>query len=1616
MVIAKLVERAPGATTVRLFGLHSGLQVVSYAITNGLGATVTKTPSSSTANVLVETVDGLSGITQSDGALQSGVTISLTFRTADGTAIRDTTISGPLTAVPGTFASYAVLSGSSDAGCLPPSLATLLWTAASTEPLAASAQATLTVSNASVVASSVLGYNMSKGASGAATRVFSRTVVSPASFFDSTRFYLKAVSGSFVRPDATDFPTTAPPAPTCASQPASVSVVLPLSLAECQDPATRAALVAAAASTAGVDTSAVTVECATVRRTLQASSTKVTYVFAASSTVPAGAVAQSFLQQISCDACITVFSNNLATSLVAEGSSLTVNINSDTLKLVTPSGAIVDPVPTDSDEPSVVSVAPSIYTVAYHPPDNFTVTPPILTVTVANLALDATANLRCAFRDLGNADAATVETAATVVSVSQLQCSAPAHPRFLPQLWNVTYRADVVSATLALPALTAPNAKTFTWAVVAPGRVVSTFAPASSTARYGQTSIRVLLAAQRANVDVTASGLASAILRLSLSPVVASNPSLTPTLLASMISVSSSATGSTPGETLLTINFQHALVPQASIIPARAVAWAVAAELARPWARFGGAEVLAVGLASPVSYPISIKLVSFIATEDLEGETPEARLTRSLVNAREEVLFPGGALPEPTYPSVSVVGSAMADDVRVEVYDTLQTTAHAFAQALRDYALCDGNIVDMAFVMINSSTVDTPAKAPALKECATAGTNPLLRLKGMPYGRTFVHVALSTDFRKSFGSKSAEERQSMRTQALSEAVERVATARSGVSKHIAEESIRDSEFALGTTGTVLMFTLGPIVTRPSRIPASYVASQLLQTRASVPKILGFTISTITISDTVPLDVVLTFGGAPPAASAIETALRAALCAQFAEFAVSRNTVFLRHLSTAAIAVTLRLLDYDALTATAMAQHILDLYVCRGSPLEGAAVTALAVAPTVPATPELNKCVQAFAALPPSSAVVYTREPGFSVAPPTISIIGEGFPEPVAGFEQEWAGVACRFEPLGATAAASAAAVMQTPATIVNSTRALCAVPPAPAFVASLWPVSYRVGLKVPSRPLDAYARSLATFTWELSVPPLPVTSVPATGLAYGQSTVSVKLAGAALSAADVVSTELASEIRAIMSTTASAFSSLSYSGLVAMVSGAVSNGSLAVTFAHEASTSAAVVPSHTFARAFAAALAAPWSALYGRPVVALAISQPVPYPAAVYSVGFAGASSAALRAALDAARAALHPADAAIPGSPLSAVTGTTLDGRVALYDGVAVTGMAFAASVQQHAVCDGNALGGGGVIVLGVAGTPAFPRCPAAPAAAAVAGIADGSALALVTMDADFAAFVGGLAASELAALRDRAADDGIAAVAVAQNFDAAAVRASLKDVAFAPGSVVAAFAFGPVDGAPAPAASLARTLAVAVGSPPSGGSSFLGQAVTLTSYVAADSSTVTHVNAKATLGSSSQAAAPASPALTPAPATGQPVSAPAIAAVAACAAVGLLAIGAALYVVRRHRSAREHAMQATASRGRSASLALNIHLEADAVTHVEVLASDGERASENVDLPPQARVAWTPPPPPHRSHRSKSVELPTNAHAHAQAHGSGSDDDAPFGDAGGARKARRPSSLVLA
>eukprot|EP00741_Cyanophora_paradoxa_P012191 tig00020603_g11779.t1 len=355
LVLAKFVNSTSNSTTLQLYGLHSGINVVSYSIagTTAANGTVTKTPSSKTPNVLIETVGNLTGVV-SNGTVRSGVTISLTFRTANGNLTRDTTISGALTSVPGTFASYAVLLGSSDSGCLPPSLATMLWTAASTEALAASAQATLTASNASVIASSVKGYSLSKGISGTPTAVYSGVLGSPAAYFDSvtnaylavqTSFYTKAVAGSFVRPTATDFPTAAPQSPTCTS--VSVTVILPITLAQCQDSKTQAGLAAGAASTAGVDSSSVTVQCAALRRSrsrraaLQTSSTKVTYVFASTGSVSAGAAAQAFLQQIGCTACVAAFSNNVALGLASAGSSLTVAVTGSNLQIITPTGAVV---------------------------------------------------------------------------------------------------------------------------------------------------------------------------------------------------------------------------------------------------------------------------------------------------------------------------------------------------------------------------------------------------------------------------------------------------------------------------------------------------------------------------------------------------------------------------------------------------------------------------------------------------------------------------------------------------------------------------------------------------------------------------------------------------------------------------------------------------------------------------------------------------------------------------------------------------------------------------------------------------------------------------------------------------------------------------------------------------------------------------------------------------------------------------------------------------------------------------------------------------------------------------------------------------------------------------
>eukprot|EP00741_Cyanophora_paradoxa_P011120 tig00020553_g10741.t1 len=1268
--------------------------------------------------------------------------------------------------------------------------------------------------------------------------------------------------------------------------------------------------------------------------------------------------------------------------------------------------------------------------VVYRPPDNFTVTPPTLAVTVASVDLAAATGLRCTFRSVGSISAATIETAATVVSASALQCPAPAHPRFLPELWNVTYRVDVVAAGMTLPPLDAPNANTFTWSVFAPARAVATFAPGSTSSRYGQTAIRVRLAARRADVDATAAGVIASILSLPLPPVVAANPSLTASLLASMVSVQSVTDGSTASETILHVAIQHALAPQASVLPARAVAWAVATELAKPWARFGGAEVLDVALAAPISFPISIRLVSFVATEDLALESAESRLTRSLVNAREEVLFPGAAAPEPGYPSVSVVGSATAEDVRIEIYDTLQTTAHAFAQALRDYALCNGNVVDMAFVVITSSTVDTAAKAPALRDCPTTGTNPLLRLKGMPYGHNFVHITLSADFKKNYGNKNSEEKLAMRLQAIADAAERAST-RSGLPGNIAKEAIRDSEFAPGSAGAVVMFTLGPVSRKLSSVPASYIANQLLQSRSASgagSRFLGFPISSISISDVVPLDVTLTFAGAPPAAAAIETALRAALRAKFAELSVSRPTVFLRHLSTSGSDVTLRLLDYDALSATAMAQHVLDLYVCHGSTLEGVSVAGMVVAPSVPAPPELDACVLSVAATPSSTAVLYTRQPGFSAAPSTVTISGEGFPT------DGGSSVVCRYEPVGSSSAARAASPVETAATVLNSTNAVCATPHAPAFLPGLWPVTYRVGLKVASRPLDAYSRTTAIFTWELVVPPLSVASAPSTGLRYGQAAVHIALGGAAISAVELDATVLAPAIRAFTASSESAFSLLSDAALMAMVTGSTNNGSLVVTFEHEASTSASVVPSHTFARALAAALAAPWSAFYDRPVLAVAVSQPVPYPAAVYSVGFAGNSPTALQAALDAARLALLPDDGAIPGFALSAVTGTTLDGAVALYDGVAATGMAFAAALQQHAVCEGNALGG--LVVLGVAGTPAFPRCPAP--AAGVAGIPGGSALARITMDLDFATFVAGLGPDARAALRERAADSAVALVAAAQGLSAAAVRQSLKDVAFAPGSVVAAFAFGPVEGASVPASSL---LAQALVSGASGSGSFLEAPVKSVSAVSAESpSGTTHVDSKNAVAQSGGSAA-SSPSLGSDAAASSGQGSLSVPIVAACsAAVALVAVVAVVLAARRYKRSREDAMRLTTSRGRSASLALNIDHHAGEVTHVEAMPSEDDGLSPGRARQPnptarpasassflEPRLAWSPrdgtasysavafagaiePAP--RSHRSKSEDLPS-----IQLQDVGSDGDRSDWSelASGVRKARRPSSLII-
>eukprot|EP00741_Cyanophora_paradoxa_P012178 tig00020603_g11766.t1 len=354
IVLAKFLNSTSNSTTVQLYGLHSGINVVSYSIEGTGAGTVTKTPSSKTPNVLIETVGNLTGVA-SNGTVRSGVKISLTFRTANGNLTRDTTISGALTTVPGTFASYAVLLGSTDSGCLPPALATMLWTAASTEALAASAQATLTVSNASVVASSVKGYNMSKGISGTPTAVYSGVLGSPAAYFDSvtnaylavqTSYYTKAIAGSFVRPTATDFPTAAPQSPTCTS--VSVTVILPITLAQCQENKTQTGLAAGAASTAGVDSSSVTVQCAATRRSsrraaLQTSSTKVTYVFASTGSVSAGAAAQSFLQQIGCTACINAFSNNLATALTAAGSTVTITVTPTTIKMVTPSGTVLAP-------------------------------------------------------------------------------------------------------------------------------------------------------------------------------------------------------------------------------------------------------------------------------------------------------------------------------------------------------------------------------------------------------------------------------------------------------------------------------------------------------------------------------------------------------------------------------------------------------------------------------------------------------------------------------------------------------------------------------------------------------------------------------------------------------------------------------------------------------------------------------------------------------------------------------------------------------------------------------------------------------------------------------------------------------------------------------------------------------------------------------------------------------------------------------------------------------------------------------------------------------------------------------------------------------------------------
>eukprot|EP00741_Cyanophora_paradoxa_P014728 tig00020816_g14206.t1 len=1569
MVLAKFVDFNPGATTVQLFGLHSGLRVVSYSITNAEGTVVTKTPSSSAPNVLIETVGSLAGILLSDRSIRPGVAVSLTFRTTNGNTTRDTTISGALTSVPGAFASYAVLSGSSDAGCLPPSLATLLWTAASLDPLSSSARATITVSNASVVASSVISYNVSKGASGAPTVVRSGAVISPAAFFDSvstahlaveTAFYARALAGAFVQPEAAEFPTAAPAALACAAEPASVAVVLPITLAECQDGPTQAGLAAAAASTAGVDPSSVAVQCAAARRgrALRSSSTKVTYVFAASSSVPAGAAAQAFLQQISCGSCIEAFSNNLATGLADAGSSVSVEVTPEVLKLVAPSGALVDPTSplpggSGSGGPAVLSVDPPSRHVVYYPPDNFTVTPPTIEVTVANLDLTAADAARCSFRLVGSAaTAAAMETAATVLSASRLRCPAPAHPRFLPELWNATYRVDVLAAGAALPPVDAPNTRTFTWSVSAPPRAVGTFAAAG--ARYGQATVRVLLAARPADFDATPSRLASLIVGLPLPAPVGSHPALTASLLASMFSAPSVAAGATPAETVLLLAFQQAAGPEAGLLPARALAWALASALARPWARLGGAEVLQVSLAAPAPFPIALRLVSFVDTEDLAGETPEARLTRSLVNAREAVLFPGAALPEPGQPSVAVVGSAMADDVRVEVYDTLQTTAHAFAQALRDYALCDGNVVDLAFVVISASTLDTAARAPALRECAAAGTNPLLRLRGMPYGHTFVHVALSTDFRRAYGNKNAEEKRGMRLQALAEAADRAAaTARPGVPKSTAEASIRDSEFAPGSAGAVVMLTLGPVPPALSRMPASYVAGQLLQTRSATPRFLGFPISGITISDAVPLDVVLTFGGAPPAASALEAALRAALRAQFAEFGVSRPTVFLRHLATAGGDVTLRLLDYDALSATAMAQHLLDLCVCRGTPVEGAIATGLAPAPSVLAPPELAPCVTAAAAVPAASVAVFNRQPGASVAAPALLVLGQGFPagEP---------GVACRFEPLGSTPAARAASALQTPATVLNDTAALCAAPPAPAFVASLWPVAYRVGLKVPSRPLDAYARSPATFAWELSVPPLAVASVPPEGLAYGQAAVLVALAGAPLAAAELEASALASEVLAVSSEGGSPFASLSHAALAAMLSGAAPNGTLVLTFQHELSPAASVVPAHTFARALAAALSAPWSALHGRPVTALAVSQP-------------------------------------LERRP---------DGRVALYDGVAATGMAFAAALQQHAVCAGNALAGG-VVVLGVSGAPDFPRCAAPGPAAGVAGLPGGSALARIVLDADFAAFVGGLSpeGSRPSASAPPPPPPPSSRRAGASTPPPSAPLSWTSPSPRAASSPPSRSArrrrrrgrraargrprTGPRGRRPQPRRRRRRALVH-------------GAPVKAASAVSAESASP-FVDAKAAVGAGAGPAAGAGAAPPPRPSlsssgAGRPTSTStsstpvfAIAVAAACAAVGLLAVGAA-------------------------------------VTHVEVLAADAEPGpglglghgpghwlrAPSPAAPAQPRPAWTGTAgagdslaigaAPHRSQRSKSVDVVELR--------PGAPGDP---EAGPGVKARRPSSLVL-